>query len=118
MLVPTLLLWCYALAFAVSWIAAGGRDASSASADLVSRWAMALVVANWVLCDAHKRGRPLCYDYGTFLFFAWPILATVYLFQTRGVRALLTLLCFLTIWVVAAIGMGMAAFALEMLSQQ
>src|SRR5580765_5619726 len=87
MLGPTLLLWVYALAVSVSWVAASGRGGLSGAADLISRWAMALVIANWVIRDARKRGRPLCYDYGMFLFFAWPIVAPVYLFQTRGVRA-------------------------------
>ena len=36
----------------------------------------------------------LCYDYDSFVYFAWPIVAPIYLFQTRGVRAFLTLLCF------------------------
>jgi len=81
-------------------------------------WAMALVIANWVIRDAQKRGRPLCYDYGMFLFFAWPIVAPVYLFQTRGVRAFLTLLWFIAILLVAAIAMGMGSLAVDLLSQQ
>ena len=79
---------------------------------------MALVIANWVIRDARKRGRPLCYDYGMFLFFAWPIVAPVYLFQTRGVRAFLTLLWFIAILLVAAIAIGMGSLAVDLLSQQ
>ena len=118
MLGPTLLLWVYALAVSVSWVAASGRGGLSGAADLISRWAMALVIANWVIRDAQKRGRPLCYVYGMFLFFAWPIVAPVYLFQTRGVRAFLTLLWFIAILLVAAIAIGMGSLAVDLLSQQ
>ena len=34
---------------------------------------------------------------------AWPVVVPIYLFQTRGVRAFLTLLCFAGIWLVAII---------------
>jgi hypothetical protein len=44
--------------------------------------------------DARKRGRKLCYDFDSFVFFAGLVVVPVYLFQTRGVRAFLTLLCF------------------------
>jgi hypothetical protein len=54
-----------------------------------------------VIADARKRGRRLCYDFDSFVFFIWPIIVPVYLFQTRGVRAFLTLLCFAGICVVA-----------------
>jgi hypothetical protein len=53
------------------------------------------------MADAKKRKRQLCYDDGSFVFFAWPVVVPVYLFRTRGVRAFLTLLCFAGIWLVA-----------------
>jgi hypothetical protein len=43
-----------------------------------------------------------------FVFFCWPIVAPVYLFQTRGARAFITLLCFIGIWVLVALSVGIA----------
>lgn len=108
MIGPTLLVWLYAAAYAIVWIAVGEPETLSAGTDYVSRFALALVISTWVLCDAHKRGRQLFYDYGMFVFFCWPIVAPVYLFQTRGVRAFVTLLCFLGIWVLVALSVGLS----------
>jgi hypothetical protein len=113
MIGPTMLLWLYALAFGVVWIVADWRGAFSTGADLISRWAMSLVIATWVVRDAHKRGRQLCYDYGMFLFFGWPVVAPVYLFQTRGVRAFLTLLWFIGIWFLVALSIGVVVAVRE-----
>lgn len=64
-------------------------------------YALMLVMAAWVMADARKRGRRLCHDYDSFVFFAWPIVVPIYLFQTRGARAFLTLLCFIGICIFA-----------------
>jgi hypothetical protein len=97
---PTMMLWLYAIAVAVaSAIIPDGR--LPWASDYVSRVALSLIVASWVMADAQKRQRQLCYDYGSFVFFAWPVVVPVYLFRTRGVRAFLTLLCFAGIWLVA-----------------
>ena len=113
MIGPTLLLWLYAVAFALAWIVAGGRGVFSIGADLISRLAMAMVVTIWVVRDAQKRGRRLCYDYEMFLFFGWPVVAPVYLFQTRGMRAFLTFLCFMGIWLLVALSIGVATAVQE-----
>ena len=99
MFVPTLLLWLYAIALG---IATGLQSYGilPSGADLSSRMALSLVMAFWVTADARKRRRALCYDYDSFVFFAWPIVMPIYLIQTRGWRALLTLLCFIGIWMV------------------
>jgi hypothetical protein len=94
------MLWFYAIGLAVASTAApDGR--LSARADYVSRVALSLILASWVIADARKRRRQLCYDYDSFVFFAWPIVLPVHLFRTRGPRAFLTLLCFAGIWLVA-----------------
>src|SRR5689334_11411129 len=98
MIGPTLLVWLYAAAYAIVTIAVGRPTTLSAGTELISHWALALIISTWVLHDARKRGRELFYDYGMFVFFWWPIVATVYLFQTRGLRAFVTLLCFIGIW--------------------
>jgi|ERR1041385_550490 hypothetical protein len=100
MVAPTLMLWLYAIAFGIaSSVAPGGQ--LPGQADLASRLALPLIISYWVTADAQKRGRQLCYDYDSFVFFASPILVPVYLFQSRGARAFLTLLCFAGIWLIA-----------------
>ena len=94
------MLWLDAIAVAVATTSApDGRLPSSA--DYVSCIAFPLILASWVIADAQKRQRRVCYDHDSFVFFAWPIVVPVYLFRTRGVRAFLTLLCFAGIWLVA-----------------
>ena len=100
---PTLMLWLCAVAIGVVGGAGPGSAMLSKRADVVSRVAFPLVIASWVTADARKRGRQLCYDFDSFVFFAWPVVVPVYLFQTRGLRAFITLLCFAGIWTVAAI---------------
>jgi hypothetical protein len=113
MIGPTLLVWLYAAAYAVVWIAVGEPGTLSGGTDYISRLALALVISTWVPHDARKRGRQLFYDYGMFVFFCWPIVAPVYLFQTRGARAFLTLLCFIGIWALVGISVGIAMFVRE-----
>jgi hypothetical protein len=43
-------------------------------------------IALWVLADARRRRLALPYDAGSFVYFAWPVLAPAYLFFTRGWR--------------------------------
>jgi len=109
------MLWAYALALVVA-SSATADDGWSKRLDYVSRAALSLIIATWVLADARKRGRPLCYDYDTLVFFAWPIVVPVYLFQTRGLRAFLTLFCFAGIWLVALLGAGIVAIIREFAS--
>lgn len=100
MFAPTLMLWFYALSFGiVSAMSSGGT--LPGIADYVAEVALALILAAWVTADAQKRHRPLCYDFDSLVFFTWPVTVPVYLFRTRGVRALLTVLCFAGIWLVA-----------------
>ena len=97
---PTLMLWLCALAWGVACIASPEGKAPK-GAGVVSGYALPLVLALWISADARKRGKQLFYDYDSFVFFAWPIVMPVYLFQTRRLRAFLTLLCFAGIWHVA-----------------
>jgi len=105
MILPTLMLWCCTVAF--GFATAIGPAGIPERAELASSVALSLVIASWVVADARKRGRQLCYDFDSFLYFAWPIVGPVYLFQTRGFLAFLTLLWFAGILLVAALTAGM-----------
>ncbi|MBI2926019.1 MAG: hypothetical protein HYY24_09970 [Verrucomicrobia bacterium] len=98
----TALLWAYSLTHATVW-AASAADGSQmpAGIDIGSRFAFPLVLAAWVTADARKRGHALCYDFDSFVFLAWPVVLPCYLFQTRGLRAFIALLCFGGIWLCA-----------------
>jgi hypothetical protein len=100
MLTPTMMLWLYAIATGIA-TAVSPEGSSFGNVQLVARVALALIIASWVASDAKKRQKQLCYDYDSFIFFAWPIVVPVYLFKTRGWRAFLTLFCFAGICIVA-----------------
>jgi hypothetical protein len=89
---PTVLLWVFALSYGV--VAGVVSDHGLWLAEVT----LPFLLAYWVVTDARRRNRTLCYDFDTFVFFAWPILIPIYLFQTRGIRALMTLLYFLILW--------------------
>lgn len=88
---PIAVLWFYFIALSLVSVFSEGRNEI---ADLTSPIVFSSIVSLWVLTDAHHREKQLCYDYGTFVFFGWPIFVPIYLFQTRGVRAFITLFCF------------------------
>ena len=90
---PTRLLWLYAAALGAATGLSPAGELSGPS-DLASRVACALVLALWVMRDAQQRRIRLCHDYGSFVFFLWPVVVPTYLFRTRGWRAFVTLGCF------------------------
>lgn len=76
-------------------------------ADLLISLTFALLVAFWVVLDARRRERQMGYGFPALVFFIWPIFAPIYLFQTRGVRAFLSLFAFVAmLFVTAGIGAG------------
>ena len=91
MFAPTLMLWLFAVAFALASAISSDGAGMPKRAELASSVALPLVVSSWVMADARKRGRQLCYDFDSFVYFAWPVVVPVYLFQTRGARAFLTM---------------------------
>ena len=113
MIAPTAMLWLYALACGVTSALGPDEWSMPKRADLAATFALPLVVSAWVMADARKRHRQLCYDYDSLVYFAWPVVVPVYLFQTRGVRAFLTLLCFGGIWLIAALSAVVVSCILE-----
>lgn len=86
--------------YALVTFATGGAGRNEL-ADWAADYSLALIVCAWVLADAREHGRRLWHDYDAVLFFVWPVVAPIYLFQTRGVRGFITLLIFVMILAVA-----------------
>src|SRR5262245_54752289 len=70
----------------------------SGLAALASRIVLPYMVAAWVIADAQRRNRKLCYDFDSFTFVAWVLVAPCYLFSTRKWKALITLAWFLAMY--------------------
>ena len=116
MTAPTLMLWLFALAMSIATVLDPEGAGMPKRAEAVANIALPFILAWWVMADARKRGRPVCYDYDSFVYFAWPVMVPVYLFQTRGVRAFVTLLCFAGLWLVAAFVAAVLAVLRELAS--
>ena len=89
---PTRLFWLYAASLGAATGLSPAGELSGPS-DLASRGACALVLVLWVMRGAQQRRIRLRHDYGSFVFFLWPVVVPTYLFQTRGWRAFVTLGC-------------------------
>jgi hypothetical protein len=89
------------------------RDGIAGLAAMIARVLLSSSIALWILADARKRGRPMPYDAGSFLYFAWPVLAPVYLFKTRGWGAFAVLGWFGLLYFTAVIFSQIPAFFAE-----
>ena len=88
-----------------------GRETDAAPmpqrAEFFAGLAFALLLAIWVVADARRRQRPMGYGFPALVFLLWPIFAPIYLFQTRGARAFLSLFAFVAmLFLTASIGVG------------
>jgi hypothetical protein len=63
----------------------------------------------WLQQDSRQHRFKWVYDLGLFLYIAWPVIIPYYLFKTRGVKAFLTILTFLAVYVGTYI-MGMMVY--------
>jgi hypothetical protein len=54
----------------------------------------ALFITIWVVTDSKRRHRTLSFRFTALTFFLWLIIVPLYLYRTRGFRALLSLLGF------------------------
>jgi hypothetical protein len=88
-------LWTFALAYPVLLVLMPYSERSAIFEDVLARWVLPLLAASWIISDAQRKQKSLCYDFGTFVFFAWPLVGPIYLFQTRGIKALAPLGCVL-----------------------
>jgi hypothetical protein len=89
--------WFFWVFFLVIGFMLGTQPETSRSS-LRPNWpisvSFALLVAFWVMLDARRRGRQMGYGFPALVFFVWPVFAPIYLFQTRGLWAFLSLLSF------------------------
>ena len=100
--VPAILLWAFALAYGL----AAGLTLSGAlpkRAELAADICLPFLLAFWVVTDVRKREQRICYDFDSFVFFAWPFVLPVYLFKTRGWRALWVVLWLISLFALSAL---------------
>jgi len=98
---PAAMFYCLAIAARYEDLGSpSGRPAIMAN---IAQWFFASSLALWVLADARQRRRSLPYDFDAFVFFAWPFIVPIYLFQTRGWRAIATIGWFLLLFLSATI---------------
>jgi hypothetical protein len=81
----------------------GAPSGIPALAVVVASYLFPGIVALWVVADAQHRSRPLPYDYGMFVFFAWWALVPIYLFSTRSWRGFIPLGWFILICLAASL---------------
>ena len=86
----------------------GQPNGMPAILELAGHYLLPAIISLWVVADARGRRQWRLYDFGSFVFFLWPVIAPIYLFQTRGLRA------FSTIGLFFAIFLGAMAFAMFM----
>ena len=99
---PTMWLWMVGWSLPL-FALLPGPERGGLNEYLLTAWLLPVIMAVWVVGDARRCKTRLVYDYDTFLFWAWPILIPIYLFKTRGWRALLTIGAFLGLWVLVIV---------------
>lgn len=62
-----------------------------------------VVIAWWVMQDSVRYGIGRPSIFGLFLFAAWPFVGPFHLWRTRRWRALITVLIFVGLWILAAL---------------
>ncbi len=73
----------------------GGAPAIAAA---VALYLVPASIALWVRADAQARGRRPAYDFDSLVFITWTVAAPIYLFSTRGWRALGIIVLFLVVY--------------------
>jgi len=59
----------------------GQPNGVPAIAALAAHYLLSAVISLWVVADARERPHWKLYDFGSFVFFLWPVIALIYLFQ-------------------------------------
>ena len=77
---------------------------------------LTFLFAWWILEDAKKKKYHRPYEFGAFIFFAWPIIIPVYLVETRGWKGLFIFPAFIILYYLPY-SIGWAAFYLNSSNQ-
>ena len=62
--------------------------------DVVRGWTFAYLIAIWVVRDARRLDRSIGYGFPSLVFLMPPVFGPLYLFQTRGAKAVLSVMWF------------------------
>ena len=68
---------------------------------LAAYYLLPAIIASWIVADAVERPHWRLYDFGSFVFFLWPVIAPIYLLHTRGLRAFNTIGLFFGVFLAA-----------------
>lgn len=88
----------------------------SIEAETLMEWSLTLMFVWWVLEDGKKQKYHRPYEFGAFIFFAWPVVLPVYLVATRGLRGILIFPGFILLFYIPWIT-GWSAYYLNSSSQ-
>ena len=90
----TWLFWVYSICYGFLI----GRETDAAPipprVEIVFGLLFGFLLATWVAADARRKKQSMGYGFPSLVFVLWPIFAPIYLFQTRGVRAFLSIFLF------------------------
>jgi hypothetical protein len=93
----------YCLAAAALHESIGSPSGAPAIVAALSTYFLASSIATCIVSDARRHQRSIPYDFDSFIFFAWWVLAPTYLFSTRGWRGFIPIAWFLVIYLAAAV---------------
>ena len=110
----TWLLWVFCLCYGIM----GGRETDEApiprQIDIILGLLFAFLITNWVAADARRQKRSMGYGFSALVLMFWPVFAPLYLFQTRGVRAFLSILAFIVmVLITSSIGAAIGGMTIE-----
>lgn len=96
----TWLFWVYSICYGFLI----GRETHAAPipprVEIVFGLLFGFLLATWVAADARRRKQSMGYGFPSLVFVLWPIFAPIYLFQTRGVRAFLSIFLFVVTMII------------------
>ena len=93
----------YCIAVGGVYDSVGAPPGIPAVAAILASHLLSWIIALWVLADARQRRRPLAYDFGSFVFFAWWALVPIYLLSSRGWRGFIPLGWFILLYLAAVV---------------
>ena len=101
---PLIYLWIFQMfSHTIDSVYATMGAEQSSGLTLLSRFCLLWILGWWVLKDNQKYGMKFPYDFGLFLAAFWLVWLPYYLFKTRGIRAFITILSFIGIYILMAL---------------